>query len=411
MKNTLPLFMAGLLLGTPVMSYAGSGHDHDRAETEQPQSLVHDEQEGDEHTSDGHEENDGHKQVDNDGHGHDESEEENGGVQLSKTQQDLANIQVQTLVKRRMSYQFYAPGEIRTNGYTSYLVSPRVDSVVLKRHVALGDHVEQGQPLITLFSETIAEAQADHRIDNAEWKRVQTLGRKTVGEKRYVAAQAAYEVSYGRLLAFGLSEPAIQQAGNQNFRLGEYTLNAETSGAVLSDDFNQGQRVTAGESLIELANESELWVEARFAPNNQTTFAVGTIADVEVDGVKYRARVSEEAHTIDPVTRTRVVRLLVDNEAHRLHPGMFADVFFSFQTENTVLAIPESALMRSPDGDWTLFIELQKNKFEAKEVELGRSLGDFREIKGIESGSKVVTEGAFFVASEIAKSGFDPHNH
>jgi len=45
------------------------------------------------------------------------------------------------------------------------------------------------------------------------------------------------------------------------------------------------------------------------------------------------------------------------------------------------------------------------------EVEVGQALGEWREVFGIEAGSRIVTEGAFFVASQIAKGGFDPHNH
>jgi hypothetical protein len=45
------------------------------------------------------------------------------------------------------------------------------------------------------------------------------------------------------------------------------------------------------------------------------------------------------------------------------------------------------------------------------EVELGRALGPLREITGVKPGTRIVTEGAFFVASQIAKGGFDPHNH
>jgi len=44
-------------------------------------------------------------------------------------------------------------------------------------------------------------------------------------------------------------------------------------------------------------------------------------------------------------------------------------------------------------------------------VELGQPLGDHRQIIGITPNTRVVTKGAFFVASEIAKGGFDPHNH
>ena len=75
------------------------------------------------------------------------------------------------------------------------------------------------------------------------------------------------------------------------------------------------------------------------------------------------------------------------------------------------MAVPENALMRSADGDWAVFIELADNKFTSSEVELGRIFGDYREIFGLDADVMVVTKGAFFVSSEIAKGGFDPHGH
>ena len=127
--------------------------------------------------------------------------------------------------------------------------------------------------------------------------------------------------------------------------------------------------------------------------------------------MRVKASVTQEAHTIDPVTRTRTVRLLVDNSEHRLHPGQFAEVFFRFRTQQPVLAVPETALMRGADGDWTVFVEDHPGEFQPVEVELGRALGPLREITGIAPGTRIVTRGAFFVASQIAKGGFDPHNH
>ena len=101
----------------------------------------------------------------------------------------------------------------------------------------------------------------------------------------------------------------------------------------------------------------------------------------------------------------------MENQEDSLHSGMFVKINFQFKTANKVMAVPEEALVRSADGDWTVFVEDHPGEFEAVEVDLGRSLGDLREIIGLESGSRVVTQGAFFVASEIAKGGFDPHNH
>jgi RND family efflux transporter MFP subunit len=310
-----------------------------------------------------------------------------------------------------MDYRVYAPGEIKVNGYTSYQVSPRVDSVVLRRHAALGDHVTAGQALVTLFSESVAESQAKYRVASSEWRRVKQLGRQAVGEKRYISAQTDYEADYSRLLAFGLSEEAINAVPEKSRPMGEYTLVAATAGAVLSDDFHQGQRVESGEALMELADEHELWVEARLAATARLELPAGSKAQVKVGGEFFPAVVTQEAHTIDPKTRTRVIRLLVNNDSHRLHPGQFADVHFSFATDTPVLAVPESALMRSIDGDWTVFVEEKPGQFTQHEVKLGRSLGEWREISGIPEGEAVVMEGAFFVASQMAKGGFDPHGH
>jgi RND family efflux transporter MFP subunit len=193
--------------------------------------------------------------------------------------------------------------------------------------------------------------------------------------------------------------------------LGEYTLRAEIDGAVLSDEFEQGQRIEAGAALISLANEKQLWVEAHLPANLTLTLDEGTQAEVVAGDTHMMASVTQEAHTIDPVTRTRTVRLLLNNPEHRLHPGQFAEVFFRFKTQKAVLAVPETALMRGADGDWTVFVEDHPGEFEPVEVELGRALGPLREIMGVEPGSRIVIQGAFFVASQIAKGGFDPHNH
>ena len=324
----------------------------------------------------------------------------------------LSDIQVEALTARLVDHQLYAPGEVLSNGYTSYRVSPRVASVVLRRHVALGDHVKQGQSLVTLFSESVAQAQAGYRTAWSEWQRVRELGRTTVGEQRYVSAKASLEAARATLLAYGLSNSDLQSlASLQSVALGEYTLRAEIDGAVLSDDFEQGQRIEAGAPLIALADEEQLWVEAHLPANLSVTLGAGTLAEVVTGDVRVTAAVTQEAHTIDPTTRTRTVRLLVDNPEHRLHPGQFAEVYFRFRTQEPVLAVPETALMRAADGDWTVFVEDHPGEFQPVEVELGRALGQLREITGIEPGARIVTKGAFFVASQITKGGFDPHNH
>jgi len=430
---------------------------------------------------------------------HDDHKQDNVEIVLNYKQLIMAGIQVATITPQYMDKRLYAPGEVQANGYTSYVVSPRVESVIVRRHAILGEHVSNGQALVTLFSEAVAQAQAQYRIAHADWQRAKTVGKSIISESQLLTAETDYIAALSRLKAFGLSEQAIKQVTNSSSSiLGEYTLTAERDGAVLSDDFQQGQRVSAGDAIMVLTDETELWVEARLAANNQATLAKGTKAQVFLsgndyqDGVKtnsYQAQVIQQAHTIDPKTRTRVIRLKVSNPNHQLHPGLFVDVYFSLMTEEPVLVVPETALLRGNDGDWLVYtlsamhshndshdhesvnpedseqtIEVSKtlgqeittehshqhshslhsqvnvvNKakskklnyldlssqteisFSAQEVVLGsvfrvysqasQQWQSWREIKGLDENSNVAITGAFFIASESAKSSFDPHNH
>ncbi len=116
-----------------------------------------------------------------------------------------------------------------------------------------------------------------------------------------------------------------------------------------------------------------------------------------------------------------------------MHPGLFVDVYFSLSSKEPVLVVPETALLRGGDGDWLVYIQeehqheeasdhdQEKIAFSAQEVELGQIYRTFskktnqwlswREISGIAKNSKVAMTGAFFIASQSAKGGFDAHNH
>ena len=60
---------------------------------------------------------------------------------------------------------------------------------------------------------------------------------------------------------------------------------------------------------------------------------------------------------------------------------------------------------------------LKKTEYKGVEIELGRTFSHadtsqkMREISGISAGTNVVVKGAFYVAAEIAKGGFDAHGH
>lgn len=371
-------------------------------------------------------------------------------LHFTAKQMQLANINIEKIKPRYMDKRLYAPGEIQANGYTSYVVSPRVESVIVKRHAILGEHVNQGQALVTLFSEAVAEAQALYRIRYADWQRAKKVGNKVISESQLLTAETDYFAAFGRLKAYGLTNEAINDIANKtSASLGEYTLKAEREGLVLSDDFQQGQRIAAGDAIMLLSDENELWVEARLAANNSLLLNKGTKAQLMLAGsdvneqTSYQAEVIQQGHTIDAKTRTRIVRLKVNNTDHQLHPGLFVDVYFSVLSSTPILAVPETALTQGVDGDWLIYLaskDKQKNDsdevvFKAQEVELGSYYQQFSEETQLwqswreislakrekfpmmdettlaNSELNIAITGAFFIASQSAKSGFDTHNH
>ncbi|MCW8833666.1 MAG: efflux RND transporter periplasmic adaptor subunit [Colwellia sp.] len=367
-------------------------------------------------------------------------EETEQTLSFSQTQMRLANISIAEISLQQASQRLYAPGEVKANGYTSYLVSSRVESVILRRHAILGEHVEQGQALVSLFSEAVAEAQANYRIAYADWQRAKKVDKTVISDKELLNTKTDYIAAFSRLKAYGLSQQAIDAvASDKDSTLGEYTLVAERGGAVLSDDFQQGQRVAAGDTIMVLSDETELWVEARLAANNQVILTAGDMAQmVFTSGGKERhfnAQVIQQGHTIDVKTRTRVVRLKVNNPDHSLHSGLFVDVYFALTQEEPVMLVPETALLIGEDGDWLVYLQQaeaahdhekdaedhENITFVPQEVELGgvyriyssneQTWQNWREVKGLAVNSHVAVTGAFFIASQAAKSGFDAHNH
>ncbi|KZN67109.1 efflux RND transporter periplasmic adaptor subunit [Pseudoalteromonas luteoviolacea] len=341
-------------------------------------------------------------------HAHDEPQT----IELSQVQRAMVGIEVEQVMPRHYEQVYYAPAEVKANGYTSYIVAPRTESVVMSRHAVLGEKVSKGRKLVTLFSHEMAQAQADYLLAKSDWERTELLAREAVSDSQRVAAKTKFDAAYGQLVALGLNSLAIQKLHSfTRETLGQYTLVAEQAGVVLKDEFSQGQRISAGSELMLLADERTLWVEAKLPASADLEPDQIVKAVVSINNREYVAQVIQQTHTIDKQTRTKVMRLSVENPEDSLHAGMFVEVSFYVISGRKEMIVPESAVMRDPDQNWVVFAEQSNKTFLPLPIKLGKQLGDKRIVYGLPVGSRVAVKGAFFIASESAKSGFDPHNH
>jgi len=353
--------------------------------------------------------------ADHDAHESEQDEAyEEGGVHLTPEQQELAGVVVEALQPRKIVNELRAPGEIQLNAYATSRVAPRIAAQVLERRARLGDSIEKGQALVVLSSVEMAQAQGDLQVAEREWRLVSKLGRDVVSEQRFTEARIAREQARARVSAYGMTEDEVKQlvaSGKAELANGRFQLLAPQDGTLIRDDFIVGELVEPGRVLFEISDESVLWVEARLTPGEAARIQVNARATVVVDDRQVEGRVTQVHHALDENTRTLGVRIEVPNPNDQLHPGLFVEARIEGESSEPALAVPNDAVLRSPDGDWLVFVEHEPGEFVPREVEVVRTAAEFTVIGGVEPGARVVTRGAFFLQSELAKSGFDSHNH
>ncbi len=421
MKNRLVLLMLLSLASTSVVS-AEEGHAHEEDGLDDFSGIEMEEghdahgDKGHQHEEEGHgHDDDGHEEKGHDahggGHGHGEAATD---AELSDAQRRMAGIETMVVKRQSLGDTITAPGEAVLNAYRTTKVTPRTSAQVMKRHAFLGDHVKKGQRLVTLSSVEMSQAQGALMEANVELRRVEKLGSKVVSEKRFVSAQIAFQQAYARVSAYGMTKEQIEsliKTGDATRATGEFHLLSFQDGTIISDDFVVGELIEPGYVLMKISDESVLWIEARLTPEDAGRISLGSHARVQVGKRWLNGQVIQARHTLDEATRTLAMHIEVKNRHDELHPGQFVNVFIEGNKKQQGIAVPVTAVLRGVDGDWQVFVETAAGRFEPKEITVLSTLGDKMLISGITEGTTIVSKGAFFVQSEMAKGGFDPHNH
>lgn len=357
-----------------------------------------------------------------------EGEHGEQALKLTQAQQDLAGIRMLPLSSGSLSLtnlnlDIRATATLVVDRDRTATLAPQLDVRVLARHVVPGQEVKKGEPLLTLGGAEVAKAQAEYINAAAEWGRIRRMSEGAVSVSRRMQAQVDAELKRAILEAIKMTDEQIRTLESTPTAIGSYRLLAPINGRVQQDIAMLGQVFNAGTPLMQLTDESHLWVEAQLTPAQTANIKIGSSALVQVGDKTLVGNIIGRSHELDSVTRTEQILVRMPNPEHVLHAGQFAELYFapansadeSSRLEGGIV-LPDAALTRSPDGDWQIFIH-DEDGFEAIEVEVvqrqrGLTLARGEELdKARQAQLDVVVAGAFFLASEQAKAGFDIHAH
>ena len=302
----------------------------------------------------------------------------------------------------------------RTLTYSG-VVRPRIESAlgfrvpgkIVARLVNVGDRVAVDQEIARL-DETdlrLAENAARAAVASARSRRdvaKDHLERAKVLLPKAIISQAAYDTRRNELdaaeAALETAEAQLRQAVNA---AGYATLKADKAGIVTTVMSEPGQVVSAGQTVVALAEAGETEIAVAVPEQDAGRLTVGQQARVTLwagPRVSILGRIREIAGQADPASRTYAVRITVDTPPPAMRLGMTASVALTIDDEATPLVMPLTALAESDDGPVAYVVD-QANKVVRKTVVTvsGISESGVRIAGGLQPGDMVVTAGVQFL--------------
>ena len=310
------------------------------------------------------------------------------------------NLGVRTaLVERRSMHT-----RITTVGYVQYdedqlvHIHPRVEGWIERLYVqAAGDPVEAGEPLYSLYSPQLVNAQEELLL---------ALNRDN---ERFVQA------TEDQLRALQISDAEINDLRNTRQVKQTLTFYAPQSGVVDNLNIREGFFVGPGTTLMSIGSLNDVWVEAEVFERQAALVEAGLPVTMSLDylpGRLWEGSVDYVYPTLNAQTRTARVRLRFENPDSLLKPNMFAQVTILADAADDVLVIPREAVIRTARQD-RVVLAAGNGRFKSVAVSLGRLDDQYAEIShGVEEGERVVVSAQFLLDSESSQtSDFMRMNH
>src|SRR4051812_10264039 len=270
-----------------------------------------------------------------------------------------------------------------------------------------GSHVRKDEWLLTYASPEIRQPVQGYvaTLDAAE--RESRAGSGGATQAAFATAAAAQGVD--RLITLGMSPLQVEEIRKSRVVPAHIEVTAPADGFIIARNVSAGEKISKGTEIFRIADLRSVWVLADVAAFDSGRVQPGMTAEIMVAGraTPLTGRVSRGVlPQFDAATQSSKLRIDVDNADFVLRPDMFVDVHLLVPFA-AALTIPREAILSSGLRS-SVFVERGSGAFEARDVRVGRRLGDRIEIlEGLASGERIVVSGTFLLDSESRMRGHD----
>ncbi|WP_440873694.1 efflux RND transporter periplasmic adaptor subunit [Thalassotalea sp. PLHSN55] len=315
---------------------------------------------------------------------------EQGVVRIAPHVVNNLGVRTAKVAETSMHTRIFTVGYVQYDEDKLVHIHPRVDGWVEQLFVkASGDPVEKDQPLYTLYSPELVNAQEELLI--------------AIKRKNKTLIVAARE----RLQALQLPLSFIKRLEKSQKVQQTVTFYAPQSGVINGLKIREGFFVKPGNTLMSIAQLDQVWVEAEVFERDAILVKAGLPVVMSLDylpGQQWQGQVDYVYPTLNPQTRTLRIRLKFANPELTLKPNMFAQVIIHANSIDDALLVPKESVIRTGKQD-RVVLALGEGQFKSVEVAIGRVNHDHIEIlNGVNEGDVVVTSAQFLIDSESSKS-------
>lgn len=342
-------------------------------------------------------------------------------VDLSPSQ--LNSIKIEPVGIFRFDVEKEAVGNISYADDLSVDVFPPYQGTIIKALVELGGQVRKDQPLYTIKSPDLIQAEstligaaATYELTTKELARAKDLYTTNVGVPQKELEQAisdqqtaegAVKAARDAVRVFGKTDAEIDQMIAFRKIDPALVVRSPIAGKVTSFNAPPGLLVQPGSppAPYSVANVTVKWMLANVPEGESASYHLQQPVEVKVmayPGGVFKGKVSKIYEAVDPNTHRVTIRSEIVDSKNELRPGMLANFIIRVDGPVVATAIPANGVVREPDGTMVAWVTTDRRHFVQRVVKSGlRQNGQVQIVDGLQCGELVVSDGAVFLSNML----------
>ena len=324
----------------------------------------------------------------------------------------LAQIKISEVALSDVSDILRVAGQIDFDEQALTRIGASVTGRVTQINAQLGNEVKKGDTLALINSSELSNSQlaylkarSEKEFHRRTVQRAKTLFEADVisaaelqrRESEYEVASAQTRAAQDQLRVLGVNLKAMEELATTGAIDSVASVMATIKGVVVERKVTTGQVVQPADVLFTVADLSRVWAVAQVPEQQVAQVKVGQSVRIEVPALENEKLIGKLIYvgsTVNPESRTVLVRTELDNTSGRLKPSMLASMLIE-STPTKRMVVPITAIVREQDTDY-VFTEEKPGSFRLKPVRLSSEHNGQRVVlDGLSQGMRIVSDGAF----------------